>query len=747
MAVYVATYTNNLGQQVDLRISDVDDPNEDTIQLADNPITVTYTVKDEDDIFSPIMSGRAEIRVMLLDDSVSTEFFEAMSNAGEGEYNLRVHTHNGAGTTYGLYNGVVVPDGMQRGISYFNDIIVIKAVDAIERAKSFTLKKIDGTQFVGRYTLKDYIDAILLPIGAFTGEIYTYLTLTNTPASPLPTTSLLEKLSLDASVFNDSNGRPINAYDALEIIVFGLGCRAVLDHMSGIATLVMYEVVSYPVQRPTALDIGVKEFGRTDNFLLGNREVVTRIKTFKEVKGSFSYEGADGIVENGAMQFYDVDGKPQNVDVNAPLLALPDMNVRKRGNGRTENPYGFMLRSSYTETTPGNYVTRQIDTVDMLAFKTPSDLYLPRYAEIDINITARLEDVGYVASQTDSIGTNLQYTAMIVDAIVYNEADPANSVRSMLNPEGVPTWETVDLSGNATFQSGDYDFNVNSRTNGWFAIFPSGSLYALGPIVGASAYISQYGTPLEFSATYNVSQTQSVKLAPLPVSGRLHIAISQILDAGPMVGYPLLADLNNSTEMNTRIEGVLVSAKGLSEGKTESVYINRYGDHTTDKKEFEIKINTTATPTAKGSLWTDVTYQDVNNKVGRFYRGPGWVRGMQGAYFSPSDQIRKYITLVQYGALVRMAFNGTQNKLDFSVKASSLPPDQLITFQELVNISRESTLLYGYHHIQQMQKWNVTTGERDITAISMQLYNRDVEDGTEQDTPTPTVDVMEKYYQ
>src|SRR5690606_40960614 len=61
------------------------------------------------------------------------------------------------------------------------------------------------------------------------------------------------------------------------------------------------------------------------------------------------------------------------------------------------------------------------------------------------------------------------------------------------------------------------------RNNGLFAIFPSGSLYALGPIVGASAFISQYGTPIEFSATYNVSQTQKIELAPLPVSGRLHI--------------------------------------------------------------------------------------------------------------------------------------------------------------------------------------------------------------------------------
>src|SRR5690606_22580766 len=170
-------------------------------------------------------------------------------------------------------------------------------------------------------------------------------------------------------------------------------------------------------------------------------------------------------------------------------------------------------------------------------FKTPDDLYLPRYAEIEINITARLEDVGYVAEQTDSVGTNLQYTAMIVDAIVYNEADPANSVRSMLNPEGVPTWETVDLSGNASFGSGNYYFSVNGRNNGLFAIFPSGSVYALGPIVGASAFISQYGTPIEFSATYNVSQTQKIELAPLPVSGRLHIAISQILDAGPLISH------------------------------------------------------------------------------------------------------------------------------------------------------------------------------------------------------------------
>src|SRR5690606_28683460 len=175
--------------------------------------------------------------------------------------------------------------------------------------------------------------------------------------------------------------------------------------------------------------------------------------------------------------------------------------------------------------------------------------------------------------------------------------------------------------------------------NGLFAIFPSGSLYALGPIVGASAFISQYGTPLEFSATYNVSQTQNIELAPLPVSGRLHIAISQILDAGPMISHGTLAELNDSTEMNTRIEGILVSAKGLSEGKTESVYITRYGDHTTDKKEFEVKLNTTATPTAKGSLWTDVTYQDNNSKVGRFYRGPGWVRGVNTPLFSPSERV------------------------------------------------------------------------------------------------------------
>lgn len=750
MAVYVATYTNNLGHTVDLRIEDIDDVNEDTIHLADNPITVTYTVKDEDDIFSPIMTGRAEVRVMLLDDTVSTAFFEAMSNAVEGEFSLRVHTHNGAGTTYGLYTGFVVPDGMQRGISYINDVITIRAVDSIERAKSYTIKKGDGTQFVGRYTLKDYLDAILSPLGVISiGDIiHTDMLLSGTSTPPTDGDPIIEQLWVDASVFNDSNGRAINAYDALEMIVFSLGCRGLLDHSSGVPSFKMYEVCTYPLHfilTPT-IEIGLKENGNTDNFLIGNREVITRIKTFKEIKGSFSHEGADGIVENGAMQFYDVDGKPQNVDVNAPLLALPDMNVRKRGNGRAENPYGFMLRSSYTETTPGNAATRQIDTVDMLAFKTPDDLYLTRYAEVEISVTARLEDVGYIADQTGANSTRLQYTAMIVDAIIYNEVDPANSVRSALTPEGVPTWETVDLTGNAAFAAGDYDFNVNARNNAWFAIFPQ-SFEPFGPIFGASKFISQYGTPLEFSATYNVSQTQKIELAPLPVSGRLHIAISQILDAGPMISNGTLAELNASTEMNTRIEGVLVSAKGLSEGKEETVYINRYGEHTTDKKEFEIKLNTTATPTAKGSLWTDVTYQDNDSKVGRFYRGPGWVRGVQGAYFNPPDHFRSYVTLVQYGALARMAFNGVQNKMDLSVVASSMPPEVPIKFTELVDFDRPSTGLYSYFHIQQMQKWNVTTGERDVTCISMKLYNRDVEDGTEQDTPTPTVDVMEKYYQ
>src|SRR5690606_36686802 len=136
---------------------------------------------------------------------------------------------------------------------------------------SYTLKKIDGTQFVGRFTHKDYIDTILLPIGAFTGEIYTDLTLTNTPASPLPSTSLLEQLWLDASVFNDSNGRPINDYDALEMIVFAVGCRATLDHLSGISTLVMYEIIAYPVQRPAAMYLGMKCYlDREANFLIGN---------------------------------------------------------------------------------------------------------------------------------------------------------------------------------------------------------------------------------------------------------------------------------------------------------------------------------------------------------------------------------------------------------------------------------------------------------------------------------------------
>src|SRR5690606_18662312 len=167
-----------------------------------------------------------------------------------------------------------------------------------------------------------------------------------------------------------------------------------------------------------------------------------------------------------------------------------------------------------------------------------------------------------------------------------------------------------------------------------------------------------------------------------------------------------LAELNDSTEMNTRIEGILVSAKGLSEGKTESVYITRYGDHTTDKKEFEVKLNTTATPTAKGSLWTDVTYQDNNSKVGRFYRGPGWVRGVNTPLFSPSEGVRRYISLVQYNAIARMAYNGTQNKLDFSVLAGSLPIENTITFTDLLNTGRPSTYLYNQFHIQQRQKWN-----------------------------------------
>lgn len=734
--IYTYQYQNNLGHTVDITIQRGSAVGR-TLTLADNPIKVTYNVEDEDDIFSPIMTSRCEVRVIVTDDEDGIEFFEDMSIAKDGEWRLDMLVFDGSNQLES-WSGFIIPDGMQRGISYRNDIVIIRAVDVLERAKSFKVTKTDGSQFVGRYKLRDYIDAIITNAwgGLYEYEENSKIVLTNNPETPTVWPPITEALWVDATAFNDNNGRPINAFDALKIIAKALGARIYFEDNK----VILREVLTYN-ERPgsTWLNVvGIKSDTKTNDFLIGNQEVLTRSRTFKEVKGSFDYEGADGVMQNGNMQFYDVDGKPSSVDINASLQALPDLNVRRRGNGRTENPYGFVLKSTYAE--PGTpIISRHLNTYDMLAFNTPAGVSVPRYTEISIEVTARLEDVGEIAVQQDQT-----YTAMIVDAIIYNDSDPSQSVRSMLNPDGVPTWETVDLSSNALFGSGQYDFSVNARDNDQFALFPPpGDL--LIPLIGVSRFVSQFGTPIKFAGVKDTSQTQGVDLAPNPVSGRLYVSVSQIFDAGPM-SIPTIGELNSSTEMDTRIESVLVSAKGLNDGKTETVYQTRFGDHTTEKKEFELELGTSANPTTKGALWTDITYQDDDTKVGRFYRGPGWVKGIQHEDFSlglPSPW-NGYMSLLMYNAMARMAFNRVQNKMDFTCLSERMPIGNVIFFPDLSDPDRPSTSLYVQPHIQQMQTWDVTTGERNVTVISLA---KDIRVITSEGQETPTTDLVERYYQ
>lgn len=721
---------------------------------SDSPLEITYFTKDENDIFAPILYSKCELKVLLRDDEASKQLLNTMNTVLDGDYVLMVQIANGAEVT--KWYGMITIDQIDKGLSYQNDSISITAICPLTFSKNQRLAKISGEKFLGRSTIYDYVEAIITNSLADYGTVPTIdfsinlkhdLILCNhtlySPGLPYPDHTyfpdFFHQIKLNASLFYEQDGRSMVAHDVLERICSTFGIR--LQFKNGVFDF--QEILQ--VHETGYYEIGTKEhYSEIDvnDILIQNAEKISKIRQFKEAYIDHQYAYAYGLLKNSFLTDWTTVIAPDDITFS---FYLPDYSVRKRGNGREENPYGVMLRSYGKEIIIGGTPTGddQMDYMELAAFKT-EDNGVVAGQKISVTVKASIEGpIGYLYTNDgtgDWDNDITRYTYMICDVVIYNVNNPEYSYKLTRDfgskpnhPDwnSDPYWEQVDLSSNPEFAGDGFDFSLFPREGGWL----TNESMILNPDL-VMRYQFKHGQPIAFkSLRYNIQQG-TVTLPVAPASGRICISLSQIMNPGRIIYSKGVVDC-----FDTVLHSVVLnvgSEKAINAELTgESVYLSRNVKTAKIKKEKEIYANTASDGSIVGSLYTDIAYRD---SVTWTLTEAGLVKFLNhdlfGAYLGDTS-------LLKYNAFAMQSFNAAQQLVYCRTKAAN-PTFKYygVRFSSLVDDTHEdATNLYGYYHIIQRLVYDVKNCESEITAISMKANFREISTTTLDDN----TDLLEEY--
>lgn len=703
-----------------------------------SPVTITYYTKDENDVFSPILYSECALNIMLNDDDSSKQLLNTLNTALDGDYVLKVNIINGASED--TWYGSITTDQITKSVSYTGPIS-IKAICPLTYAKNQRLSRTDGTKFIGKHTLQEYIEAIItnaladygtVPNIDFSISLVHDLILCNhtlyTPSLPYPDHTyfpdLFHQLSVEAYLFNDKDGRPMTAHDVLETICAALAIR--LQFKNGVFDF--RELLQIPFSgHYNVAPHGGLDTEEVNDIMLGNSERISKIRMFREAYVDCDYGFAYGLVRNGQLNDW-TGGLPDSVDLK--IMNTGAISSRKKGNGRSENPYGYLLKSFYNldagveEFNNAGY--------DMMAFRT-DDRDITPGKRIEIEVKAYIEDeVTYVQVPTEPKSNDIAaLTYMICDTFIYNIDDPVHSYRLMYANDA-PVWELIDLSSNTVFATGHYDFTINDRGAASAPVSPTP-----GTNENWNAFYFKFGYPIQFKAQGFTKQTGTITLPVAPCTGTLYIALSSIINPikfslSPPPPPDYMATVITSCTVNTG------SDRKLNQEITgESVYLSRNLQSVKIKSERTIDMNTTADGTVSGSLYTDIAYRD--SETWR-YEEAGLVRRLNHLLY---DYILGDTSLLKYNAFAMQSQNSGQQIVYCRTKAKK-PTFRYygVRFPSLVDPTHEdATSLFGSYHLTQRMVYDVKNCESEITAISMKANFREISTTTLDDN----TDLLEEY--
>lgn len=665
------------------------------LTAAADPLDIIYTPENSDDVFSAMVTSKAKIRVAI--DGENQAFLERMAILQEGEYQIDIRWG-----IFGIWTGALVPDEQTRSFSLIGGEIEITAVDRLTQMKGKKLIDSDGAFITGEHTLNYYVDRAFLqvqPVGApgvDTKIVYSSLVLSNNTSTVFP--DILDQLSVYAEAFNDDMGRPINCYDAIKMIAESLcmRCMYIGNFLFFIDILDYLEPLIFGAD---PVKIGFKGTADLDAIFMNNSENITTEKTFVESICKFEYKNIVGLLVDGYLQNWQVSGTGlilSDWDYSPNLLAAPDYEDRRVGNGRVENPFGILLKE-YTDSTH----------IDEIGGHCIYEMYNGDHITVDIS--THFPDITQI-EPTAPGGVNYALFCNL-RAVIYNESNPADS--NYLSVEGGNTnseyaWWNIDLSG-SSFASGEFDFD---------ALFAGESPGITSMVIITASVLEDQTNTVDFPGILMPGQT-----------GKLFISVGAFSN---MTGLFTFKGID--TVVTSVIASKTIPKTNNRIAKGDIVYVSRDNASSTTKMEKEISLNTTGVVSIGGSIMTPLSYTRTSDSV-VVPAGPVPYISRKGSATFNNVQLHNY------NAMVRMVFNYNQYRIDFEAKGNYINFSSPIDFSSLYDPTRPSTDIYNALALMIQYSNNVKSCTYKITSASMKLNQR----AFSKDTLNDTHDLVENY--
>lgn len=647
------------------------------LTAASNPVTITM-VGGDDDVYQPVITSQAVIRIILPEDSV--QLFEDLTNMTEDTFGVTITVFN-PGDDY-VWHGWLIPDEQIRNFSYTGQEISIRAIDPLSRSKGVKLLNSDNKYLYGKFKLKDIISTVMdrcfnpdNTVGTFSYFVASTLKLSYDTTYVFP--DILEQLTVNTEVFNDDMGRPITGFEVIKMIANSLCMRCWYENR----TLYFQDIHTFTSNWMLgAIGLGIMLPGDDNNFLIKNTENITTLRTFKESRARFEYKGAVGILIDGYLQNWEVAGagfRLTDWDYNPILGGQPDVFLRREGTGREGTPYGIRIQA---------YSSGNIERIGSRSVTTFTGGDSAR-----ISIKMQLLNPNDIPPYQDEYVIDISAIP-----VIYNPDDPTLSYITQINPTTNETyWQRVDLTG-TLFASGVTD---------WAAIT------ALTP---RAIFLRA-----DRAAT---RQTLEKDTPPLPVeaNGILFVNVSPAINPS----YTLIPDSTKTIIHNVLVSKIPKNTERVP-SKGEIVYITRQINTSQLDKTKDIELNTTVNNSVTGALETEITYVRTSD-------GVTVLAGLVTYLSNGSFLIDK--SLLQYNAMVQMRYNYAQYKIDLEARSRLLQFYNFISLADLSDPLRPSTAIYDEPFLQTKHEYDIKTGLRKLSVVSMKQNARLLSETTLDDT-------------
>ena len=737
---YTISFKDYNNEPIEVIIYKDSNPFATSLLASSNPLTITRTVENADDLFSLVSTSKCNIRIQITDGM--GDFLNDMETLKEGE--MKVTINRTSSGVENIWRGILIPDQQTRKFNILTGEIEITAIDLLSQMKGKKLLNADNVYVTEEHTIKEYADFCINQVAGISSSFFSNIILTKDTAYTLPT--MPDQFSLYADTFNDDEGRPIYCYDVIKYIAeaFNLTVNTRAD---------VLEFVDFAAEKYSRFSVGFKGDGKNAT-LINNSESINTTRTFFESIAKYNYRKSIGLITDGYfLNWTSIGGgyKLTNWEYNPQLSGSSDVYTRRKGSDRPQNPYAILLERDVVFGTGGAPDTHYSD---IIAGQVSKDFVGGESLELEITMSFDT-NIDFILSYPYK---NKLVRKTVFQVVLYNEDNPSLSYVLRTNVTGVSSarelksyWYVLDLSGSsgADFAAGNIPWTDANLFGNILA--PAANNGYIMPPIQTWDYENQYAIPtyirgmiVEPSLTNNIQRinTKLPTLPPIQSKLKAFVFLQPILQMQWTSGglNPTLAP--NATARTLFYSAFLTSQQADKDKNNpvtgEVVYISRFGDTSAPSVEKEVKINTTFDSGA-GSLRTPISYTKTSTGT--------IVPAGNVPTISVSGTLEfDNITLIDYNARKLMIYNYNQYLIDFEIVVSKLTPairfNMLLDMSALYDPLRPATAIYNEPFRILSSTYDVKKSQYKITACSLKQNKRNFS----KNTLNVTNDLVEEYY-